>query len=102
MEETGVSETLINQLSSHFQSLFRDPENGQILGVCAGLASVYGLNPLPLRIVAVALLLSVPALCAPMYVILAVILPDSPVARQRGGKARHFVAIRDNDPGVIR
>lgn len=86
MEETGLNQTLLEGISNHFRALFRDPENGQLLGVCAGLAGVYRLNPLAVRVVAVALLVSVPSVTASIYMLLAVMLPDR--ARRNAGAFR--------------
>jgi phage shock protein PspC (stress-responsive transcriptional regulator) len=59
--------------------LYRDPANGMILGVCAGLSDQYGFRLGPLRIVmAVALILfTVPVLLT--YVVAGLLLPGKPL-----------------------
>lgn len=58
--------------------VWRDPENGWIAGVCAGIAENAGVDPAIVRIIAVITLIFfiVPALVA--YVALAIILPVRP------------------------
>jgi phage shock protein C len=58
--------------------VWRDPENGWIAGVCAGIAENAGVNPAIVRVIAVITLIFfiVPALVA--YVALAIILPVRP------------------------
>ncbi len=58
--------------------LYRDRENAMLAGVCAGLASYFGLNRKGLRlIVAVATVFFFPFII-PAYIILAIILPVRP------------------------
>ena len=58
--------------------VFRDPENGWIAGVCAGIAENAGVDPLVIRLAAVisTIFFVVPALVA--YVALAIVLPVRP------------------------
>ena len=59
--------------------LYRDKENAMLAGVCAGLASYFGLNRKGLRlIVAVSTLFFFPFM-VPAYIILTIILPTKPV-----------------------
>ena len=58
--------------------LYRDKENAMLAGVCAGLASYFGLNRKGLRlIVAVSTVFFFPFI-VPAYIILAIILPVKP------------------------
>ncbi len=58
--------------------LYRDKDNAMLAGVCAGLASYFGLNRKGLRlIVAVSTLFFFPFV-VPAYIILAIILPVKP------------------------
>jgi len=58
--------------------LYRDRENAMLAGVCAGLASYFGLNRKGLRlIVAVSTVFFFPFI-VPAYIILAIILPVKP------------------------
>ena len=58
--------------------LYRDKDNAMLAGVCAGLASYFGLNRKGLRlIVAVSTLLFFPFV-VPAYIILMIILPVKP------------------------
>lgn len=58
---------------------YRDPEQGLILGVCAGLSDRFGFRLVPLRVLAVLalLLFTVPALLA--YVAAGLLLPGKPL-----------------------
>jgi len=59
--------------------LYRDPKNGKIAGVCAGLASYFGVKVSGLRIAQV--LLSIFGFCGPVlvaYIVLAVLLHPMP------------------------
>ena len=58
--------------------LYRDKDNAMLAGVCAGLASYFGLNRKGLRlIVAVSTVFFFPFI-VPAYIILAIILPVTP------------------------
>lgn len=58
---------------------YRDPANGMIMGVCAGLSDQIGFRLVPLRIIAVAalVLFTVPTLLA--YLVAGVLLPGKPL-----------------------
>lgn len=58
--------------------LYRDPENGMLMGVCAGIADYAGLTPLIVRIVTVVglFMFTVPTLLG--YLILGIALPKRP------------------------
>jgi len=60
--------------------LYRDRENGIIMGVCAGVANCFGINVLGVRILAVAalLLFFVPTLM--VYVTAGLLLRDRPLS----------------------
>ncbi len=58
--------------------LYRDRENAMLAGVCAGLASYFGLNVKGLRIVVCVSTLFFFPFIVPSYVILAIILPAKP------------------------
>ena len=58
--------------------LYRDKDNAMLAGVCAGLASYFGLNRKGLRLImAVSTLFFFPFM-VPAYIILAIILPVKP------------------------
>ena len=60
--------------------LYRDRENGIIMGVCAGVANYFGINVLGIRILALAalLLFFVPTLL--VYVTAGLLLGDRPLS----------------------
>jgi len=58
--------------------LYRDKDNAIIAGVCAGLASYFGLNRKGLRLIAVISTLFFLPFMVPAYIILAIILPVKP------------------------
>lgn len=58
--------------------LYRDRENAMLAGVCAGLASYFGLNRKGLRLItAVSTVFFMPFI-VPAYIILAIVLPVKP------------------------
>ena len=63
--------------------LYRNPGAGKVLGVCAGLADYFGVDPFPVRAGAVIgmILFSVPVLIG--YLLLALILPARPPSLYR-------------------
>lgn len=73
------------------ERLYRDRENGVLLGVCAGLASYFRVRPLAIRIVAVlALLLQFWPLVL-VYFTAGLLLRDRPLTyRGRAGRERDF------------
>src|SRR5258707_3007825 len=58
--------------------LYRDRENRRILGVCAGLASYLGIDPLPLRIALLGAAFFFPFPVIPGYFVLGLLLPKKP------------------------
>lgn len=60
------------------QRFYRDPRNGKIFGVCAGVADYFGWNVTFTRILAIILLLWFNALTLIAYVALGILLPVKP------------------------
>jgi len=58
--------------------LYRDRENAMIAGVCAGLASYFGLNRKGLRLITAVCTLFFFPFVVPAYIILLIILPVKP------------------------
>ena len=58
--------------------LYRDKENAMLAGVCAGLASYFGLNRKGLRLIAAVSTLFFFPFMVPAYIVLAIILPVQP------------------------
>ena len=58
--------------------LYRDKENAMLAGVCAGLASYFGLNRKGLRLIARVSTVFFFPFMVPAYIILAIILPVKP------------------------
>jgi phage shock protein C len=58
--------------------LYRDRENRRIMGVCAGIANYFGIDPLPLRVAFIvgAFFFSFPVI--PAYFVLGFLLPRRP------------------------
>jgi len=69
---------------------FRDTENAIFLGVCAGLADLWQLPALGLRVIAVILLLLAfwPVLL--VYLTAAVLLPDRPLSYRGSRREQDF------------
>jgi len=58
--------------------LYRDPEGGKILGVCAGIADYFGFNPWAVRAVAVVALFMFTAFTVIAYLIAGFVLDRKP------------------------
>jgi phage shock protein C len=58
--------------------IYRDRENRKIMGVLAGLASYFGIDPLPLRVAAVIAAFLFPFPVIPGYFLAAFLLPKRP------------------------
>jgi len=58
--------------------LYRDRAHRKISGVCAGIAGYFGIDPLPLRIAALAAACFFPFPVIPGYFVLAFLLPKRP------------------------
>ena len=58
--------------------LYRDRENRRILGICAGIANYFGIDPLPLRIALIIAAFFFPFPVIPGYFALALLLPKRP------------------------
>ena len=60
------------------QRIYRDPQHGNPMGVCAGLADYFGWNVTATRILAILALLWFHGLTVMAYLVLAVMLPTKP------------------------
>jgi phage shock protein C len=58
--------------------LYRDRDNRKLMGLCAGIASYFGIDPLPVRIAMVAGAFFFPFPVIPAYFIVAAFLPKRP------------------------
>lgn len=86
MEDQGMSASTWHRDGSGPRlggGLYRDSENGWLMGVCAGIAECYGYPVLLVRLVAFVLLwfLTLPTVTA--YFVLGLLLPERPL-RFRG------------------
>lgn len=78
------------RLPGDWSSLYRDKENGLILGVCAGLADAMEVDPLLVRIVAVLALLLFFVPVAVIYGTAGVLLKDRPLRYCGSFEERRF------------
>jgi phage shock protein C len=60
------------------QRFYRDPRNGKLMGVCAGVADYYGWNVTLVRVLAVIALVWFSALTLVAYLVLGFLLPVKP------------------------
>ena len=78
------------------QRIYRDPQHGNLMGVCAGLADHFDWNVTAIRILAIVALLWLHGLTVMAYLILAVMLPtktDTPydwVADEDYGRSMRY------------
>jgi len=61
------------------QGLYRDRENGWLFGVCAGLADRFELNPLGVRLVAIAAGILFSWLAVAVYLVAAFVIREKPL-----------------------
>lgn len=77
-------------LGGRLQRLYRDRENGLILGVCAGIAHYFDLNTLLVRAVALIALLLFPVPVGLVYIVAGLLLRDRPLVARNDGRERDF------------
>lgn len=70
--------------------LYRDPKNGVLFGVCAGIAGYFGINPWIIRALAVAGLVMFTPPTAIGYILMAVLLPRAPEKLYRSPEEARF------------
>ena len=58
------------------QSLAKDVTNKKLTGVCAGIAKYFDFSPLGVRVVALALLITLPVVTGIAYIAASVLLPN--------------------------
>jgi len=76
------------------RSLYRDSENGWILGVCAGLADHFRVNVAGVRLIALVLAWFVTLPAVIIYAVLALLMRDRPLIYRGGNDERHFWSCR--------
>jgi phage shock protein C len=69
-----VNQSPMNQQQTRFR-LYRSANNRMIAGVCGGLAQTFGVDPLLVRVVALALLIPFSVFTVIVYTALALLLP---------------------------
>lgn len=62
-----------------FRGFYRDPENGWLFGVCAGIADRFNFNVLVLRIVAIVCLVAFTFVTALVYIGAAILIRPKPL-----------------------
>lgn len=67
-------------MSHSTKSLYRDPVNGAICGICAGFADYFNQDVVLVRVVATVLLLFFSGITLIAYIILRLVLPEKPVS----------------------
>lgn len=80
--------------------LYRDNRNRVILGVCAGIADYFGINPWAVRVLAIIglVIFTPPTIIA--YVLLALLLPKAPQRRYRtAGEELFWTQVRVDPAG---
>ena len=63
--------------------LFRDPDNGMIAGVCAGLATFFGLDPVVVRLIFVLLAVFSGGTGIVLYLVLWLVVPEAKTTSQK-------------------
>ena len=90
-----MTNDLWDSIANYFGRLYRDRENGWVLGVCAGLADYYHLNVTGVRVLAGVLLVcwTIPTIAA--YLILGLVLRDRPLEYRGDRDERRFWSYED-------
>ena len=91
----------LTELVEFLRRLYRDSENGWILGVCAGLADYCHVNVAGVRLLAIVLAWFFTLPMVMVYVVLALLMRDRPLVYRGGSDERHFWSCgsaRDSDP----
>ena len=70
--------------------LYREPENGRVAGVCAGVANYLGISPLVVRVLTIVSIFAFPPPTIVGYILLALILPVKPPNLYRNEKEETF------------
>ncbi|MCG8434828.1 MAG: PspC domain-containing protein [Gammaproteobacteria bacterium] len=73
-----------------FTRIYRDPERGVILGVCAGVADAFDFDVTVLRIITVVLLFFLPMVTVIAYLVLALLLKTKCLRYHGVGDERDF------------
>lgn len=88
---------------SEKKQLFRDPENGKIGGVCAGLSNYFGIDPVWVRLIFVLLVLT-KGFGILLYVILWIVLPQAKTASdylKMKGKPINFDNLKEESGKIV-
>lgn len=85
-----MTQNPFHELAGSLRRLYRDRENGLILGLCAGLADYFDLNVLLVRGVAVLALLLAPVPVGLTYLVAALLLRDRPLRTRDHHRERDF------------
>lgn len=70
--------------------LYRDPKNGVLFGVCAGIAGYFGLNPWVIRALSIMGLVMFTPPTVIAYVLMALLLPRAPAKLYRNPEEERF------------
>ena len=81
--------------------LYKIPDEGILLGVCAGIADHFGLFTWMVRVIALVLLFAMPFPVLVAYGLLGLLLPERPLRYKGGSKSeKSFWRRRDDESGV--
>lgn len=79
-----------HEIGGRLRTLYRDRENGLILGLCAGIADYFDLNTLLVRGIAVLALLLAPVPVGLTYLVAGLLLRDRPLEMRDHHRERDF------------
>lgn len=78
------------RIAGRLNRLYRDPDNGLLFGVCAGVADYFDVDVLILRVCAVASLIFFTLPTAIVYVVAAMLLKERPLRYRDSRDEREF------------
>lgn len=78
------------RIAGRLNGLYRDPDNGLMFGVCAGVADYFNIDVLMLRVCAVASLILFTLPTAVTYLVAALLLRERPLRYRDARDEREF------------
>ncbi len=87
------------RFTAPLRRLYRDPDNGWLLGVCAGVAQWLRVDALPVRVGALIGVAVLPMVAGPLYLLLGLLLPRRVLRHEDPDRERLFWSGRLREHG---
>ncbi|QZH74076.1 MAG: envelope stress response membrane protein PspC [Erythrobacter sp.] len=91
-------------MNSPRTTLYRDKQNGKILGVCSGVADYTGVNALWVRLGAIMMVFITSGVIIPIYIIMGILLNKKPAHLYSAdpGETQYWQRVRQNPKRTAR